>query len=217
MSALPTTIGFSSASINSVFPGLKVESDTGKVQRLNFLGHYFEIDVDYPALKKTEAKPLLGFLQAQQGSLTNFTMKVPAYSNTSGSGYALHLQETGTIDTRLFTTNLEAVNATTIEYNSAWTSTYYNQGTDGDFLIVGDYINFANHNKVYQITAVTQPDASGNGTITISPGLQESVPATTSIGYYDIEWTVFLTNVDQGFTGATNDFVDLSFTVREDQ
>lgn len=214
---LPSTPKFSGVSIKSVFPGVSVESDTGKVQRLNFPGHYFEIEAQYPALKKTEAKPLLGFLQSQQGSLSNFSMQVPAYSTTSGSGYTLHLANTPTIDTRLLTQNSELVNATTIEYNSAWTSTYYNQSTDGDFLIVGDYISFANHNKVYQITAVTQPDASGNGTITISPGLQDAVPSSTQIEYYDITWNVFLTNVDQGFSGATNDFVDLSITVREEQ
>jgi len=127
------------------------------------------------------------------------------------------LQESGTIDTRLFATNAEAVNATVIEFNSAWTSTYYNQGTDGDFLIAGDYIGFQNHNKVYQVTAVTQPDASGNGSITISPPLQSAVPATTALAYIDVTWTVFMTNIDQGFSGATNDTIDLSFSVREDQ
>ena len=217
---LPTTPGMQSAVWRSQWPGLMTQTDIGATQRVNYLGHYFEVDVTYPLLKRKTAKPLLGFLQGQQGSYDNFAAGVTGYTNVDGAVYDRHLavgpSGTNAISTEINVTNTGTVGTSAITYNSNFTSSHYNNSTHGDFFIVGDIIKFSNHNKLYMISEQTNPDSAGTGQIKILPTLTTAISSSTDIYYYNVYGNWFLKNQDISWNAGLSDTVELTFTLRED-
>jgi hypothetical protein len=75
-------------------------------------------------------------------------------------------------------------------------------GTGTGTLKAGDFIKFANHDKVYMVVA-DQSDIS-TGTITIEPPLTTAV-SSSDITYDNVPFTVYLTNDIQEFGVVGND------------
>lgn len=75
-------------------------------------------------------------------------------------------------------------------------------GTGTGTLKAGDFIKFANHDKVYMVVA-DQSDIS-TGTLTIEPPLTTAVSSSTII-YDNVPFTVYLTNDIQEFGVVGND------------
>ncbi|MEK9700231.1 MAG: hypothetical protein VW270_30900, partial [Candidatus Poseidoniales archaeon] len=48
----------------------------------------------------------------------------------------------------------------------------------------------SDHDKVYQLTADTNLDGSSVDTVSIFPGLFQTLTSGTAIGYNDVVWTV---------------------------
>jgi len=217
---LPTTPGMASAQWRSQWPGLQTQTDIGATQRVNYLGHFFEVDVEYPLMKRETAKPLIGFLQAQQGAFDNFAAGITGYTNVDGAVYDRHLavgpSGTNDITTELNVASSYAVGTTSINYTSNFTSTYYNNSTHGDFFIVGDIVKFSNHNKLYMIVEQTNPNSSGAGSVKVLPTLTTAIDATTDIYYYNVYGNWFLKNTDIMWGAGLSDTVELAFTLRED-
>lgn len=216
MSTLPSTPKFSSVSLTSVFPGITQEMDTGSVQRTNFPGHYFRAQCDYPTMKRLTAKPILGFLNAMQGGLTSFLVGLPGYEDVEGAVKTLY-DANPSIDRTLSVSTSYATTTTTINFTSTiGTSTYYNSSTDGDFFIVGDMIQFTNHDKLYTIIEQTNPDASGNGQIKIQPGLQTAITNAHDITYTNVKGKFFNDASDIVNNNDLADTVTLTLNLRED-
>ena len=77
-------------------------------------------------------------------------------------------------------------------------------GTGTGTLLAGDFIKFANHNKIYMVVA-DQSDIS-TGSLTIEPPLTTAV-SSSNITYDNVPFTVHLTNDMQNFgvVGADKD------------
>ena len=75
-------------------------------------------------------------------------------------------------------------------------------GTGTGTLKAGDFIKFANHDKVYMVVA-DQSDIS-TGTLTIEPPLTTAV-SSSNITYDNVPFTVYLTNDIQEFGVVGND------------
>jgi hypothetical protein len=75
-------------------------------------------------------------------------------------------------------------------------------GTGTGTLKAGDFIKFANHDKVYMVVA-DQSDIS-TGTLTIEPPLTTAITTSTII-YDNVPFTVYLTNDIQEFGVVGND------------
>ena len=216
MSTLPLTPQFNNVVLTSGFPGIKQELDPGSVQRTNFLGHYFTAQCDYPTLKKTTLKPVIGFLNAMQGGLTSFLVSLPGYENVEGAVYKLS-QDNPSIDKTLSVSTSYATTTTTVVFTSTiGNSTYYNSSTEGDFFKVGDMIQFSNHDKLYTIVEQTNPNSSGQGTIKIQPGLQTAITNAHDITYSNVLGKFFNEASDIVSNNDLADTVTLTLNLRED-
>ena len=216
MATLPSTPKFSSVNLTSVFPGIRQEMDTGSVQRTNFPGHYFRAQCDYPTMKRITAKPIIGFLNGQQGGLTSFLVSLPGYDNVDGAVYKLYL-DNPSIDRTLSVASSYATTTTTINFTSTiGNSTYYSSSTNGDFFIVGDMIQFSNHDKLYTIVEQTNPNSAGAGTIKIQPGLQTAVTGSHDITYTNVLGKFFNEASDIVNNNDLADTVTMTLNLRED-
>lgn len=214
---LPLTPKFTSAGISSVWPGLITETDVGSTQRVNYMGHYFRAQCTYPLMKLTTAKPILAFLQKQQGGYDNFAAAIEGYINADGAVYAKHLLHSGTIGTDLTSSTNYVVGTSAITFNSNFTSTYYTSGSDGDFFKDGDMIKFSNHNKLYMVVDSTNPGTDGNGgIINIQPGLTTAITSSHTIQYHTVYGQWFLESQDINWNTGLAETVELEITLRED-
>lgn len=212
MATLPELDGYRSIEINSIFPGTQVETDTGKVYRLNYGSQYFKVQIEYPTLTRNEARQVIGFLQARQGNLTEFDLPLGMFGDSSGARATLSPPPDPTLNVA---SNIW-IGESSVDYTSQWSSTYYNSATHGNFLNVGDYFKFANHPKVYQITAITNPDSIGSGSFEFSPPLQANVAATVDIEVMDVKMTAFLDSDVIQYSAGLVGHVNLALNLRED-
>jgi hypothetical protein len=80
----------------------------------------------------------------------------------------------------------------------------------------GDFIRFANHSKVYQITentAYTSNDYFGD--VQFYPALQQDVPAGTQVTVYDVPFEVFNTTDIQEYSFGVADKNKIILQVQE--
>jgi hypothetical protein len=212
MATLPTPQDFKSIEITSTFPGTSVVTDTGKMYRLNFDGHYFSIQVTYPPMERNETRQVTGFLQSKKGALTEFDCPLDIYSDTSGARATL--SEPPVPD--LIVSTPLGVGTSIIPYLSYWSNVYYDYNTDGNLINIGDYITFSGHKKVYQITEITNPSSSGAGEVEISPPLQVQVNTTEVINVMGVTMLVFQDGKTMTYSTGIKGFSELAFNFRED-
>ena len=71
----------------------------------------------------------------------------------------------------------------------------------------GDFLKFANHDKVYKVVSDSSSDGAGAATIAIEPPLVTSPATDSAITYTSVPFTVALTSGIQEFaTGTTGLF-----------
>ena len=68
----------------------------------------------------------------------------------------------------------------------------------------GDYLKFANHDKVYTVTADATSDGSGDSTISIEPALVTSPADNSAVTYTSVPFTVALRSGIQEFSTGTS-------------
>ena len=122
---------------------------------------------------------LMGFIVKQRSGKENFTIIPPEISDARGTA-------SGTPN------GTASLGGTSITI----------AGTGSGTLKAGDFIKFANHDKVYMVVA----DASdiSTGTITIEPPLTTAV-SSSDITYDSVPFTVHLTNDMQEFGAVGSD------------
>ena len=134
-------------------------------------------------MSRSEFSPIKAFIMKQRSQLESFTV-IPPATESDAQGTA-----SGT------PTGTASAGATSITLGGSGSGT----------LKAGDYIKFANHNKVYMVVA-DQSDIS-TGTLTIEPPLTTAVSGA-NITFNDVPFTVSLTSDIQEYNiGTTNLYV----------
>jgi hypothetical protein len=185
----PTTPIFSTIGFRSVNYNLSSQSISGRTQVRNIGGQRFEFSAQYTRMTRSEFAPILVFTMAQRGSAETFTIVLPQISSKSGDA-------SGTI----LVNGAADIGATTV-------------GVDGvtGTLKSGDMVKFANHSKVYMLTA----DRAGDGNISIQPALRVAVPNDNAVTFDSVPFTVRLNNDVQEFNLGSASLVDYEIDMIE--
>ena len=193
---LPSSPAFNSLTIKSNNPNIVTISTSGRRQVKTQQSQYWSFVASYPAMKRSEWAPIAAFVVKQRGAYESWTVVLPDYSDTNG---ALNT-ESVTVDGN------HGIGDTSITVNGPTTLS--------GALKAGDFIKFADHNKVYMVTEDVN-FSGGGSTINIEPGLQVAVSTTTAVEYKDVEFTVFLTNDVQEFNTGLAGVVQYEIEFRE--
>ena len=176
----PTTPVARSARISSQQNTIVSVTSSGRKQARQIDGQRFTITLQYPPMTRSEFSPIKAFIMKQRSQLESFTV-IPPATESDAQGTA-----SGT------PTGTASVGATSITLGGTGTGT----------LKAGDYIKFANHNKVYMVVADNSDISTGS--LTIEPPLRTAVSGT-DITYDDVPFTVSLTSDIQEYNiGTTN-------------
>ena len=176
---LPTSPVARNADVRSEQNTIVSVTTSGRVQARQIDGQKFRISLVYPPMTRSEFAPIKAFLMKQRSRLNTFTVIPPTISNAQGTAAGL---PTGTA--------------------SAGDTSITLGGTGTGSLLAGDYIKFANHDKVYMVVADNSDISTGS--LTIEPPLRTAVSGA-DITYDDVPFTVSLTNDIQEYNiGTTN-------------
>ena len=217
MATLPKpTGGYSAMEITSTFPGTKVVTDTGATQRVNYAGHYYKFQITYPPMERLNYQSVTAFIQAQQGGLTAFDLDLDYYANTLGYYETSDVGDRPPGGRELYVDGNWVVGDDAVNFRSGWTSTYYTYATHGNMVEAGDYIKFSGHDKLYQVTAISNPDASGDGVIYFSPPLQAAVADAETLDLTSLTAKVFLNDNAMTFQGGGCGWSSIALNLMED-
>ena len=179
----PTTPVPRSAKISSQQNTIVSVTSSGRKQARQIDGQRFTITLQYPPMSRSEFSPIKAFIMKQRSQLESFTV-IPPATESDAQGTA-----SGT------PTGTASAGATSITLGGSGSGT----------LKAGDFIKFANHNKVYMVVA-DQSDIS-TGTLTIEPPLTTAVSGA-NITFNDVPFTVSLISDIQEYNiGTTNLYV----------
>ena len=179
----PTTPVPRSAKISSQQNTVVSVTSSGRKQARQIDGQRFTITLQYPPMSRSEFSPIKAFIMKQRSQLESFTV-IPPATESDAQGTA-----SGT------PTGTASAGATSITLGGSGSGT----------LKAGDFIKFANHNKVYMVVA-DQSDIS-TGTLTIEPPLTTAVSGA-NITFNDVPFTVSLISDIQEYNiGTTNLYV----------
>ena len=190
-----STAQFGTLGIKSNQTTIISQSVSGKKLSRQIDNQRFAFTVQIITAKRSDVYgELMAFIMKQRSSKENFTIVPPEVSNARGTA-------SGTPN------GTASAGATSITLAGTGTGT----------LKAGDFIKFANHDKVYMVVA-DQSDISA-GSLTIEPPLTTAV-SSSDITYDNVPFTVYLTNDLQqfGVSGADKDgnlYYEYQFDVEE--
>lgn len=162
----PTDPGFETLEIDDHEAVLLSEAIDLSTNARSLNGHRWEISGKYPILNRTESGVVMAYIKSQRGSKGTFTLVLPERSDSNGTA-------SGT----MLVNNVAgyAIGSTAVDID----------GITGA-LVKGDFIKFANHNKVYMVTGVS------GSTLTFYPSLTSAVVDNEEITYNSVPFTVRL-------------------------
>ena len=173
---------FESLGIKSIQNTIISKSQSGKKLARQIDGQRFGFTARIITAKRSDVYgELMAFIIKQRSGKENFTIIPPEVEDARGTA-------SGTPH------GTASAGATSITLGGTGTGT----------LKAGDFIKFANHDKIYMVVA-DQSDIS-TGTLTIEPPLTTAV-SSSNITYDNVPFTVHLTNDMQefGVVGADKD------------
>jgi hypothetical protein len=173
---------FESLGIKSIQNTILSKSQSGKKLARQIDGQRFGFTARIITAKRSDVYgELMAFIIKQRSGKENFTIIPPEVEDARGTA-------SGTPH------GTASVGATSITLGGTGTGT----------LKAGDFIKFANHDKIYMVVA-DQSDIS-TGSLTIEPPLTTAV-SSSNITYDNVPFTVHLTNDMQefGVVGADKD------------
>lgn len=189
----PRVLNFSSNRPNSTAYTL-----SGKRSVKQFAAQYFSFSVQLPAMSQSDFMPYYSFLIKQKGSFDTFTFQYPLENQGSDKG-----------QTDIAVNGTAAVGASQVPLDG------FTNSTNG-VLKAGDLIKFANHNKVYMVTADENSDGSGEiAAVDIEPPLQAALVNNEAVTVNQPSFTVALVQDDVLYATDASGFFTLSFDVRE--
>ena len=185
----PTTPEFRAINVTSKHKNLYSETISGRRQARAIGGQRWEFTAQYNPMTRAEFQPVFAFVVSQQGRLDSFTIVPPVLGSTSGSA-------TGTLNAN----GAHSIGDSTISVD----------GITGD-LKAGDFVKFADHSKVYMLTA----DRDGSGTMSIEPALVEAVDDDEVITYSDVPFTMKLLRDTQEYSLSANEYFTYEIDMSE--
>jgi hypothetical protein len=177
-----STAQFTSLGIKSIQNTIISKSVSGKKLARQIDGQRWAFTIQIITAKRSDVYgELMAFIVKQRSGKENFTIVPPEITDARGTA-------SGTPN------GTASAGATSITLGGSGTGT----------LKAGDFIKFANHDKVYMVVA-DQSDIS-TGSLTIEPPLITAV-SSSDITYDNVPFTVYLTNDIQefGVVGADKD------------
>ena len=178
--ALPNTSDFTAINVKSNQQTQVSVSDSGKSFRRQVAGQYWSFSLSFPEMTRTNFAPLQAFMIKQRGAKESFTVTFPSYMNAQGTASG---SPTGTA----------SAGATSITLGGSGSGT----------LKAGDFIKFANHNKVYMI--VSDVTSSSNAaTVTIEPPITTALSNDEAVTYDSVPFTVYAPNETQQFRASNS-------------
>jgi|TARA_R110000744_G_scaffold76798_1_gene152004 hypothetical protein len=190
--AYPDTTNFRSIEVKDIKNRLTNIDDTNKLYE-KFMGQQWQLTLDSTSLSRTQFAGVFVFLTQQKGEVETFTIVPPVIASTQGTA-------SGTVTV----TQAYAIGVSSVRANGA-------SGT----LKKGDFIKFSNHNKVYQLTADVNMDASSEDTIAFYPKLKSAVTSSTTITYNSVPFSVAMTSDNVDYKLDMQSRYQYSLTVRE--
>lgn len=143
------------------------------------LGQRWSFSLETPPLLRSEAFEIFKTLQRPNlmtGTIaTSFVPPVLGTQSGTASG----------------TVTVQLLSSTTPSYNfTKGTKTIPVNGTASGTLKKGDFIKFSDHDKVYQLTSDTNLDGSSVDTISIFPGLLQTLTSGATVTYNNVPFQV---------------------------
>ena len=175
-----STAKFTSLGIKSIQNTIISKSVSGKKLARQIDGQRWAFTIQIITAKRSDVYgELMAFIVKQRSGKENFTIVPPEITDARGTA-------SGTPN------GTASAGATSITLAGTGTGT----------LKAGDFIKFANHDKVYMVVA-DQSDIS-TGSLTIEPPLTTAI-TSEDITYDNVPFTVHLTNDVQEFGAVGND------------
>tara|TARA_R110000824_G_scaffold48284_1_gene136495 strand:+ start:289 stop:888 length:600 start_codon:yes stop_codon:yes gene_type:complete len=188
----PSSPAFNSLEVNSIQPSFVSRTISGRRQARQIAGQFFTMTATFPPMTRAEFAPIDAFIMKQRGQYETFQLVLPVLSTGLGSPAGTPLVAGASQTGRSIITD-------------GWTN-------DIQIFKAGDYLKFANHDKVYKVTADVSSHASlGTATIAIEPALITSPVNDSAITHTNVPFTVSLTTGVQSF--ATGNSGLFSFEV----
>lgn len=170
MSALPTSPAPSYVKVSSVQPTRVSVAHSLKRQRRGGTVQAWGFTAGWKDLRRATFAPIWGFSIARRGQYETFTFVPPMLGTrqTAGAG-------TPVVKTAASTGRAVAV-----------------KGMSAGAVLgkIGDFLKFANHTKVYMLTADATADGSGDVTIAIEPALYSAVIVDEALTLDSVPFTV---------------------------
>ena len=199
----PSTPSFNAVNFRLNSPGKISESFSGKIRRVSAGTQYYSFGVQYPNMTARDFGPVAAFIAQQYGSYDSFQIVLPEISYPKGQNYS-------------FIGTPQVASASALP---AGTSTIPTNGYSGanktEVLRAGDFIKFANHSKVYMVTATVNTNSSLEATVTINPGLVTSVPIGTLLVTTAVPFTVVLEEFQQEYSVGIGGITNMTLSMRE--
>lgn len=181
----PTTPEFSAIKVESQHSNVRTETRSGRTQVRSLGAQRWAFTAQYNDMTREEFAPVYAFVVSTGSGVDSFDIVPPVISDAKGN-------VSGTV----LANGSHSVGDSTISID----------GITGT-LKAGDFVKFANHNKVYMVTA----DRTGAGTLSIHPALIESVANNEAISYDGVTFKMRVANDVQQF--ALQEFDRYSFEV----
>ena len=183
----PTSPAFNSLSISCVQPSFISRSISGRREARQTHGQYFKMTAGFPPMTRAQFAPIHAFVLKQRGQYESFQVVPPVVNAGLGSPAGTPL-----------------VNGADQTGRSIVTDGWNNSIT---IFKAGDYLKFANHDKVYTVVTDVTSSGAGAATIAIEPALITSPADDSAITYTSVPFTVALaTRVQEFSTGTTGLF-----------
>ena len=191
----PTSPAFNSLSVSSFQPSFISRAISGRRQARQTHGQYFKMTAGFPPMTRAQFAPINAFVLKQRGQYESFQVVPPVLNAGLGSPAGTPL-----------------VNGADQTGRSVVTDGWNNSIT---IFKAGDYLKFANHDKVYTVVADATSNGSGQSTITIEPALITSPATDSAITYTSVPFTVALTTRVQEFSTGTSGLFEFEIDLEE--
>ena len=193
--SFPTSPKIACINIASIQPTLISRTISGRKQARQIGGQLWRMTCNFAPLTRAQFSPILAFIISQRGSYDTFTIAPNVHKDTQGSA-----------------TGSPLVNGASQTGRSVITD-----GWNASITIfkAGDFCKFANHDKIYVVSADATSNGSGASTISIEPALITSPANDSAITYTAVPFTVALTGRVQEFETGTTGLYEYELDMEE--
>lgn len=174
MSAFPTSPAPSIVVPRSIQPGRVSVAHSLKRQRRGGSVQAWGFTLTWENISRASFAPIWGFSIALRGQYSNFTYVPPLIGTRQVAGTGTPAVKTNTASGRSIPVK--------------------GMGASQVLGKIGDFVKFANHTKVYMLTADATADGSGEVTIAIEPALYSAVVADELLTLDSVPFTMLLTS-----------------------